>query len=237
MTRFTLGQVCAGAGLGLLVAASLLPAVRAAHAQDLDLTLEYRTVTAGHDGVTRSSEYVERFTRRASRVWAEKVMPAGVPRDDHDSAAKGRGAHHKHFDMARAARSVERLPDGRVIFTMVNVADRLIVDVAPPEHSTVGFDGSWEQTYYLVSPATLRQMRQVGPGEVPGTLRYELSSNSGTTRVLWDERLKFPLEVASITKDGRTRQSMVARIARPAATLPWSGSERFDRRSLADFAD
>ena len=65
----------AGAWLALACTAGWAGAVAA---QDLDLRLEYRTVTVGLDGVTRSTEYVERFTRRADRIWAEKVMPAVV---------------------------------------------------------------------------------------------------------------------------------------------------------------
>ncbi len=208
----------------------------AASAQDLDLKLEYRTVTVGFDGVTRTTEYVERFTRRADRVWTEKVMPAVVAGIQTGQAAAP-GASHQHLDLGRAARSVERLPDGRVIFTMVNVADRLIVDIGQPDYSTVGFDGSWGQNYFLIAPSALRQMQRVGAGPSSDTVRYERSTSAGTTRVVWDERLKIPLEVVSVSKDGRTRQSMISRVVPSSALLPWAGLERFDRRSLADFSD
>ncbi len=234
-TAFDLRRAARRVQVGLLGAVLLVSfATVRADDLDLDLLIEYRTVIAGNDGITRSSEYVERFTRRASRVWAEKVMPDS-PANHVRAASVGPETAHQHLDLGRAARSIERLPDGRVIFTMVNVPDRLVVDIAPPEHPTVGFNGSWQQNFYLIAPESLRQMQRLAAPA--GATRYELSNSAGTTKILWDDRLQYPREIVSVSKDGRTRQSMIARVAKPAAVLPWYGIERFDRRSLADFSD
>ncbi|WP_175965458.1 hypothetical protein [Burkholderia sp. BCC0322] len=229
-----------------------LPALAAA---DLDAVLlhESRTVTA--DGVTRTTMYRERMVRRDGHVWVERVLPvaaAGGHGDDHDhdhdagarTGVQPAAAHagHKHFNFQAAARHVTY--DGKAArIEYVDAANRTVVGVPPAEYETTGFDGSWDNAYYITPPSQLKRLAVAKRGDVPGTRWYEQAVDTpgarGVNRILWSERLQAPLSVEYRSADGSVARKLTLTPA-PAArreTLPWQTLARYTRKEYADYLD
>ncbi|WP_423382248.1 hypothetical protein [Burkholderia sp. LMG 32019] len=230
-----------------------LPAFAAA---DLDAVLlhESRTVTA--DGVTRTTLYRERMVRRDGHVWVERVLPAaaagGGHGDDHDhdhDASRRAGvqpaaahAGHKHFNFQAAARHVTY--DGKTArIEYVDAANRTVVSVPPAEYETTGFDGSWDNAYYVTPPSQLKRLAVAKRGDAPGTRWYEQAVDTpgarGVNRILWSETLQAPLSVEYRSADGRVVRKLTLTQA-PAARrepLPWTTLARYTRKEYADYLD
>lgn len=251
MKRQLLGALACG-----LIA---LPAFAAA---DLDAVLlhESRTVTA--DGVTRTTTYRERMVRRDGHVWVERVLPVaaagGGHGDDHDHDHDAGGAHqdppragaqpaaehagHKHFNFQAAARHVTY--DGKTArIEYVDAANRTVVGVPPAEYETTGFDGSWDNAYYVTPPSQLKRLAVAKRGDAPGTRWYEQAVESpgarGVNRILWSERLQAPLSVEYRSADGRVvrKLTLTPEPAARRAPLPWQTLAGYTRKEYADYLD
>ncbi len=124
----------------------------------------------------------------------------------------------------------------------VSAAERTVVDVPPAEYETTGFDGSWDNAYYLTPPARLKPLAaSAKPGRAPGTRWYEqkvaTAGAQGLNRILWSETLQAPLAIAYRSADGRvTRKLTLTPVAR-AATAPWARLQGYARKEYADFLD
>ncbi|MCL4634380.1 hypothetical protein [Burkholderia sp.] len=232
-----------------------LPAVAAA---DLDAVLQHESRTVTADGVTRTTLYRERMVRRDGHVWVERVLPAaaagGEHGDDHDhdhdhdagrrAGVKPAAAHagHKHFNFQAAARHVTY--DGKSArIEYVDVANRMVVSVPPAEYETTGFDGSWDNAYYVTPPSQLKRLAVAKRGDAPGTVWYEQAVDTpgarGANRILWSERLQAPLSVEYRSADGRVTRKLTLTPA-PAArrdTLPWQTLAGYSRKEYADYLD
>ncbi|KAG8150019.1 hypothetical protein [Burkholderia catarinensis] len=233
-----------------------LAALPAFAAADLDAALlhESRTVTA--DGVTRTTMYRERMVRRDGHVWVERVLPVaaagGGHGDDHDhdhDAGRRTGvqpvathAGHKHFNFQAAARHVTY--DGKTArIEYVDAATRTVVSVPPAEYETTGFDGSWDNAYYVTPPSQLKRLAVAKRGDVPGTVWYEQAVDTpgarGVNRILWSEKLQAPLSVEYRSADGRVVRKLTLTPA-PAArreALPWQTLAGYSRKEYADYLD
>lgn len=241
-----------------------LAALPAFAAADLDAVLlhESRTVTA--DGVTRTTMYRERMVRRDGHVWVERVLPVaaagGGHDDDHDhdhdhdvgrvrqdpprAGVQPAAAHagHKHFNFQAAARHVTY--DGKTArIEYVDAANRTVVSVPPAEYETTGFDGSWDNAYYVTPPSQLKRLGAAKPGDAPGTRWYEQAVESpgarGVNRILWSERLQAPLSVEYRSADGRVVRKLTLTQA-PAARrepLPWQALAGYAHKEYADYLD
>ncbi|ONY21616.1 hypothetical protein A8F21_15055 [Burkholderia cenocepacia] len=232
-----------------------LPAVAAA---DLDAVLQHESRTVTADGVTRTTLYRERMVRRDGHVWVERVLPAaaagGEHGDDHGhdhdhdagrrAGVKPAAAHagHKHFNFQAAARHVTY--DGKSArIEYVDVANRTVVSVPPAEYETTGFDGSWDNAYYVTPPSQLKRLAVAKRGDAPGTVWYEQAVDTpgarGANRILWSERLQAPLSVEYRSADGRVTRKLTLTPA-PAArrgTLPWQTLAGYSRKEYADYLD
>ncbi|WP_431227895.1 hypothetical protein [Burkholderia contaminans] len=231
-----------------------LPAVAAA---DLDAVLVHESRTVSADGVTRTTLYRERMVRRDAHVWVERVLPvaaAGGHRNDHDHDhdhdAGGRAgvqpaaahAGHKHFNFQAAARHVTY--DGKTArIEYVDAANRTVVSVPPAEYETTGFDGSWDNAYYVTPPSQLKRLAAAKRGDAPGTRWYEQAVDTpgarGVNRILWSETLQAPLSVEYRSADGRVVRKLTLTPA-PAArreTLPWQALASYTRKEYADYLD
>ncbi|RQZ97987.1 hypothetical protein [Burkholderia cepacia] len=232
-----------------------LPACAAA---DLDAVLLHESRTVMADGVTRTTLYRERMVRRDGHVWVERVLPAasagGGQGDDHDhdhDAGPGRragvqpaAAHagHRHFNFQAAARHVTY--DGKTArIEYVDAANRTVVSVPPAEYETTGFDGSWDNAYYVTPPSQLKRLAVAKRGDAPGTLWYEQAVDTpgarGVNRILWSETLQAPLSVEYRSADGRVVRKLTLTPA-PAARReppPWTTLARYARKEYADYLD
>ncbi|NTY34942.1 hypothetical protein [Burkholderia diffusa] len=240
---------------------AVLPAFAAA---DLDAVLlhESRTVTA--DGVTRTTMYRERMVRRDGHVWVERVLPVaaagGGHDDDHDhdhdvgrvrqdplrAGVQPAAAHagHKHFNFQAAARHVTY--DGKTArIEYVDAATRTVVSVPPAEYETTGFDGSWDNAYYVTPPSQLKRLGAAKPGDAPGTRWYEQAVDTpgarGVNRILWSERLQAPLSVEYRSADGRVVRKLTLTLTQEQAArrapLPWQALAGYAHKEYADYLD
>ncbi|CAB3755943.1 hypothetical protein GQ57_02510 [Burkholderia sp. MSh2] len=233
-----------------------LAAASAFASADLDAVLlhESRTVTA--DGVTRTTTYRERMVRRDGHVWVERVLPvaaAGGHDDEHDhdrapragvqpAAARAGHAGHKHFNFQAAARHVTY--DGKAArIEYVDAANRTVVGVPPAEYETTGFDGSWDNAYYVTPPSQLKRLAVAKRGDAPGTRWYEQAVDTpgarGVNRILWSEKWQAPLSVEYRSADGSVVRKLTLTPAAAARreTLPWQALAGYTRKEYADYLD
>ncbi|VWC58981.1 hypothetical protein BCO18430_00652 [Burkholderia contaminans] len=231
-----------------------LPALAAA---DLDAVLVHESRTVSADGVTRTTMYRERMVRRDAHVWVERVLPvaaAGGHGNDHDhdhdhdagarTGVQPAAAHagHKHFNFHAAARHVTY--DGKAArIEYVDTANRTVVSVPPAEYETTGFDGSWDNAYYVTPPSQLKRLAVAKRGDTPGTRWYEQAVNTpgarGVNRILWSEKLQAPLSVEFRSTDGRVVRKLTLTPATAARheTLPWQTLAGYSRKEYADYLD
>lgn len=123
------------------------------------------------------------------------------------------------------------------------MANRTVVSVPPAEYETTGFDGSWDNAYYVTPPSQLKRLAVAKRGDAPGTVWYEQAVDTpgarGANRILWSERLQAPLSVEYRSADGRVTRKLTLTPA-PAArrdTLPWQTLAGYSRKEYADYLD
>ena len=127
-------------------------------------------------------------------------------------------AGHKHFNFQAAARHVTY--DGKTArIEYVDTANRTVVSVPPAEYETTGFDGSWDNAYYVTPPSQLKRLAVAKRGDVPGTRWYEQAVDTpgarGVNRILWSETLQAPLSVEYRSADGRVVRKLTLTPAPP----------------------
>lgn len=200
------------------------------------LTHESHVVTA--EGVSKDLRYQERFIRNNGHVWAERIVPKIVLADAEKHGAKG---GHKHdFNFNLAAKHIVKDANGIPAISFVNQHDKLIVAVGKEEYQAIGFDGSWESAYYLVSPALVRKLAlSKTPSPVANARWYEKNDKDDFFRVLWAEDLELPLVIESGTRNGVRHSKISAKIVPlpQDAVLPWVNLQNFDHKDYNDLLD
>lgn len=224
--------------LAVLAVVSLLTAPAWA-APDLALEVVHRSSSIGADGIQRDTLLTERMTRMGNTVWVERVMPAGYAHPDEahkpQSASKSSRDEHKHADLSAATRWIERQEGGKVRFRLVAAHDKVIVDVAPNEFATVGFDGKWDAAYHLIDPALLKKL-QPGTAE-SGAQWFENAKGAADTkvRILWSAKYEIPLKV--ISQSRTATRTTTTKILSVAPTKPWQAVSKFATKDYSDFLD
>lgn len=215
----------------LLLSASLACAFAQAApaAPDLDLGISYYTRIVTDEGVTREIRYEERMLRRPGHVWVERVLPQRAAHDE-------RG--HKHFNPVRLARHV-MLENGKLRLEYVDLHGRERVAIPPAEYENVSFNGSWDGSFYLVSPKLIAGMPLSSrPSSVPGARWREREKNGRFERVLWDDVRQVALIIEAGDRTGQEFQRIEARLlAKPATATPWTKLAGFSQKEYADFLD
>jgi hypothetical protein len=216
----------AAACAALLAGAWTLPAA----AQDADVLVKHTAISAGQDGVKRTSEFAERIVRRQDQVWIERVVPAGWhTADDHSKADKS----HKHLDTAAAARWITRGVDGTAGVRLASREDKVLVEVAKTDFENVGFDGSWAAAYYLIDPAALKRMKVTA---TQGDLTtYTSADTNRQLKIIWNDKLKLPVLVES--RSGASSKRTTVEVSAQAKTLPWDGIKSYARKDYSDYLD
>ncbi len=200
------------------------------------LTHESHVLTA--EGVSKDTRYQERFIRKNEHVWAERIVPDKVQAEAEKPGAR---EGHKHdFNFNLAAKHIVKDVNGIPAISFVNRHDKLVVAVGKEEYQSIGFDGSWESAYHLVSPALVRKLALSGaPSPVANARWYEKNDKDDFFRVLWAEDLELPLVIESGARNGVRHNKVTAKIvALPqAAVLPWVNLQNFEHKDYNDLLD
>ncbi|KVN15705.1 MULTISPECIES: hypothetical protein [unclassified Burkholderia] len=240
MQRVAARRACAAFGAAAMLAAAPAIAARAAApAPELDAVLLHESMTVSADGVTRTVTYRERMVRRDGHVWIERVLPAGAKRAEAGDAHAHAG--HKHFDFDAAARHVTN-DGGKIGVEYVDAAQRTVVAVPPAEYETTGFDGSWDNAFYITPPSQLKRLAAKSkPGPAPGTRWYEQTVGAlraqGVNRILWSDALQAPLVVEYRSADGHASRKLTLTPAPRAKAPPWRQLQSYARKEYADYLD
>ncbi|PZQ78178.1 MAG: hypothetical protein DI563_01120 [Variovorax paradoxus] len=216
--------------------AATTTAVEAAPEVNLRVTHVSRSI--GVDGVERESRYTNRVFRRTAMVWTERELPEGLRKSlDHGhSHAHGPHAGHAHDEAQGAPLRVTRDRDGKETVEVVLAKTRRVIEVDRAHHGNVGYGGSWDAAYWLISPASLQRMERVGAPK-GGVQRYTLTQSENRMLVEWDVAGQFPRKIERSDAHGTSFYQLTAtRLAKPDPA-PWEASRGYARGDYSDLLD
>lgn len=189
------------------------------------LRLRYRTMNIGSDGVQREASYAKTMHRVGQRIWIEKEQPQAL----RESLGHGHGvsrnlgshAGHAHTLAQEAPLMVQRDEHGDVEVLVVLGALQQLISVEQAHHANVGYNGSWEATYWLIHPAALKALPAVGKPR-DGIQLYRRFVDESMTEVAWDIDKQYPRRVLHRGPHDTTfYQLTVEEIEAPEA-MPWA---------------
>lgn len=228
----------------------LIPVAQNLTAPDLDLNIQYYSKVLTAEGVTREARYEEKMLRRPGHVWVVRVLPKNVveSHDDDKTVSKKKVAlntapaasatEHKHFNHVVIPRHVV-LENNKVRVEYVDAHSKDVVAIPPSEYENVNFDGSWDNSFYLLDPKlvqTIPYSAQVST--VAGARWREREKNGVYQRVLWDEKKQIPLVIESGDKAATFyRRVDVKPLATLTRELPWQNLKGYAQKEYSDFLD
>ena len=208
---------------------------------DLDLSITYYSRVLTPEGVTRESRYEETMLRRPGHVWVERVLaPVLDAHDGHNKkvALKTTQHEHKHFNPVVIPRHV-MLEKNTVRVEYIDAHDKVVVSIPKSEYDNVNFDGSWENSFYLLDPKLVAAMplsKQVS--KVAGARWREAEKNGVFQRVLWDEQKQIPLIIESGDRANTFyRRVDVKQQASISKAQPWTNVRNYAQREYSDYLD
>ena len=221
--------------------AAVVPAVNLKNTPDISLLVSYQTINIANDGVVREVRYNKIMHRQNGKVWIEKEVPQPIL----DSLAHGhianvpRGPHagHAHTEAQDAPIFVQRPnPDSRPQVQVVLRKLEQLIEVEPAHHSNVGYNGSWDATYWLITPHTLQQLTPVGQAN-DGVQLYRRFEDESMTEIAWNNELQFPQKVLRRGAHNTTYYKMTATPIETPKDLPWTQLSHYARGDYSDLLD
>ncbi len=195
--------------------------------------IDHYTMSVGRDGVTRETSYSEVLYRNGAQVMYVRNAPMSTnKKEKHD--------HHdeRHFDSSLAPQLIALKKNGEVNFTFLDLENKTRIEVPKVEFNSVGFSGSWIDSYSLIDPAIFKKMLKKGPGPQANTVWYEQTSDKGSTRILWDEKNNIALDVEVSSKDGLMKKSSKSKLIDLNAVNPlFSVASTFKSKVISDYRD
>ena len=216
---------------GLLVAGVFIGSASAQ--ENASFKIDHYTKSTGRDGVTRETTYSEILYRNGSQLMYVRSVPAA-------SGAKVSHDHRdeRHFDSSLSPQLVTLKKNGDVNFTFLDLENKTRIEVPKVEFNSVGFSGSWVDSYSLVDPAIFKKMQKKGPGPQANTVWYEQTSDKGSTRILWDEKNNIALDVEVSSKDGLMKKSSKSKLIDLNAVNPlFTSTTNFKSKVISDYRD
>jgi hypothetical protein len=217
--------------VGILVCTALIGTASAQ--ENAAYKIEYYTMSAGRDGVTRETSYSENFYRNGSQLMFVRNTPASpMKKDAHQHRDE------RHFDSSLSPQLVTLKKNGEVDFTFLDLENKVRIEVPKVEFNSVGFSGSWISSYSLVDPAIFKKMARKGPGSQSNTVWYEQIDDRGFTRILWDEKNKIALDVEVSNKDGSMKKSSKSKLINLNVLNPlFASANTFKSKVISDYRD
>lgn len=144
---------------------------------------------------------------------------------------------HKHFNPVLIPRHV-MLEKDTVRVEYIDAHDKVVVSIPKVEFENVNFDGSWENSFYLLDPKQVAAMPlSKQASKIPGARWREVQKNGNFQRVLWDEQKQIPLMIES----GDLANTFYRRVDVKQEPLskgqPWSNLKNFAQREYSDYLD
>lgn len=216
---------------------------------DLDLGITYYSRVLTPEGVTRESRYEEKMLRRPGHVWVERVLApatdahAGHKHGDNTKVALKTSTaatqhEHKHFNPVLIPRHV-MLEKNTVRIEYIDAHDKIVVAIPKAEYENVNFDGSWENSFYLLDPKLVSAMplsKQVS--NVPGARWREVEKNGVFQRILWDEQKQIPLVIESGDRANTFYRRVDVKLQPTVSTVqPWANLQHYAQREYSDYLD
>jgi len=120
----------------------------------------------------------------------------------------------------------------------IDAHDKVVVSIPKVEFENVNFDGSWENSFYLLDPKQVAAMplsKQMS--KVPGARWREVQKNGNFQRVLWDDQKQIPLMIESGDLANTFYRRVDVKLEPLSRTLPWSKVQGYAQREYSDYLD
>ncbi len=212
-------------------------------APSLDFTVHYLSKIITPEGVTREAQYSETVIRRPGHVWVARVLPRGAELAENGQPQKMHAsfpaeAEHAHFNHVLIPRHIVQSKE-KTSIEFIDRTNQLRISVPASEYGNVNFDGSWENSFYLIDPVLLQQMRATGSwGKCLAGQWYEREKNGIFQKICWDAQRQIPLIVESGDRAGTFFNRVVVQAAEHLqAKLPWANLKGLASREYADYLD
>ncbi len=233
--------------IAVLLAAGCAGTAQAAPAApaDLDLGITYYSRVLTPEGVTRESRYAEKMLRRPGHVWVERVLApstdahAGHKHGDNTKVVLKATQHeHKHFNPVLIPRHVV-LEKNTVRVEYIDAHDKIVVSIPKAEYENVNFDGSWENSFYLLDPKLVAAMPlSKQASSVPGARWREVEKNGVFQRILWHEQKQIPLVIESGDRANTFYRRVDVKLEPTVSKAqPWANVQNYAQREYSDYLD
>ncbi len=139
-----------------LLASSLSFPLLADEVPDLAARIHYQDRVTSSDGISKESQWQEKWLRVGDQVWSQRLIPLPLARAYH--AAHDATPGHKHFTHQMAARWVTRDQQGMLQLRYADSWHNQLVEVPEEEYGQVAFKPDWPRIRHLINPALLQEM-------------------------------------------------------------------------------
>ncbi|MBC8670135.1 hypothetical protein ACE1BV_05595 [Aeromonas hydrophila] len=218
-----------------LLASSLAFPLLADEVPDLAARIRYQDRVTSSDGISKESQWQEKWLRVGNQVWSQRLIPLPLARAYHATHDATPG--HKHFTHQMAARWVTRDPQGMLQLRYADSWHNQLVEVPEEEYGQVAFKPDWPRIRHLINPALLQEMTPLDEAAPEQARWYEKREGNQRTRILWSSRWQLPLVVESASLDGYRSYRMEVTLKPLPKSQPWQQLEGYQTLDLRDFFD
>ncbi|HDZ8827867.1 TPA: hypothetical protein RUX02_000105 [Aeromonas dhakensis] len=218
-----------------LLTSSLSFSLLADEVPDLAARIRYQDRVTSSDGISKESQWQEKWLRVGDHVWSQRLIPLPLARAYH--AAHDATPGHKHFTHQMAARWVTRNQQDELQLRYADNWHNQLVEVPEEEYGQVAFKPDWPRIRHLINPALLQEMTPLDEMAPEQARWYEKREGKQRTRILWSSRWQLPLVVESASLDGYRSYRMEVTLKPLPKSLPWQQLEGYQTLDLRDFFD
>lgn len=218
-----------------LLTSSLSFSLQAEEVPDLAARIRYQDRVTSSDGISKESQWQEKWLRVGDQVWSQRLIPLPLARAYH--AAHDATPGHKHFTHQMAARWVTHNQQDELQLRYADNWHNQLVEVPEEEYGQVAFKPDWPRIRHLINPALLQEMTPLDEPAPEHARWYEKREGKQRTRILWSSRWQLPLVVESASLDGYRSYRMEVTLKPLPKTLPWLQLAGYQTLDLRDFFD
>ncbi|SIQ68292.1 hypothetical protein [Aeromonas hydrophila] len=218
-----------------LLASSLSFPLLADEVPDLAARIRYQDRVTSSDGISKESQWQEKWLRVGDQVWSQRLIPLPLARAYHATHDATPG--HKHFTHQMAARWVTRDQQGMLQLRYADSWHNQLVEVPEEEYGQVAFKPDWPRIRHLINPALLQEMTPLDEAAPEQARWYEKREGNQRTRILWSSRWQLPLVVESASLDGYRSYRMEVTLKPLPKSQPWQQLDGYQTLDLRDFFD